>query len=144
MVGVCSGKNAELVRALGADEVVDYTKEDFTQRPDLYDVIFDTVGKTELDACLPLLRSGGSYLLTVFGPREVVAMLRTRLFGDKRVIGIATNWYWKSADLELLAELAAEGALKPVIDRTYPLEQAADAHRYVEQGHKVGNVVLTV
>ncbi len=144
VTGVCSTRNVELVRSLGADHVVDYTKEDFTQLGETYDVIFDTVGKTSLTRCKNLLNKGGRYLLTEFGPSAIVQMLWTSVAGSKRVIGAASNMSWETKDLHFLNELIEGARFKPVIDRCYPLEHIREAHRYVEQGRKTGNVVITI
>lgn len=144
VTGVCSTKNIELVKSLGADEVIDYTKEDFTSGGRSYDIIFDTVGKTSFSQIKHLLRHNGRYLLTEFGLREIARMLWTSWIGDKKVIGAASNLSWESEDLTFFKELIEAGQLKSVIDRSYSLEQIVDAHTYVEQGHKQGNVVITV
>lgn len=144
VTAVCSTKNLDLVKTLGADKVIDYTKEDFTSRDEYYDIIFDTVGKTSLSKTKRLLRRKGRYLLTEFGPKGIVQMAWTSLVGDKKVIGAASNFSWKAEDLFFLKELIEAGKLTSVIDRCYPLEQIPEAHRYVETGHKKGNVVIRV
>lgn len=144
VTGVCSARNLELVRSLGADTVIDYTKEDFTERGEAYDIIFDTVGKTSLARVKNSLKPNGRYLVTVFGIAEILQMLWTSLKGGKRVIGGASNLSWRPEDLVVLGGLIEAGELRSVVDRCYPLAEAAEAHRYVEQGHKRGNVVLTV
>lgn len=144
VTGVCSAKNAGLVRALGADAVIDYRAEDFTARGERWDVVFDTVGATALGATRRVIAPGGRYLLTDFGPAAMLAMLWSRWLGDVRVLGAASNFLWTSEDLARVGALLESGVLRTVIDRRYPLEQAAEAHRYVETGRKVGNVVLTV
>jgi len=142
VTGVCSAANLELVKSLGADKVVDYTKEDFTQSGETYDVIFDTVGKTSFARCKSALKPQGIYLASVITLTEIVQMLWTSMAGNKKVIGgIAPE---RTEDLLFLKELIEAGKLKAVIDRRYPLEQIAEAHRYAEQGHKRGNVVITV
>lgn len=142
VTGVCSAANLELVKSLGADKVVDYTKEDFTQSGETYDVIFDTVGKTSFARCKSALKPQGIYLASVITLTEIVQMLWTSMAGNKKVIGgIAPE---RTEDLLFLKELIEAGKLKAVIDRRYPLEQIAEAHRYAEQGHKKGNVVITV
>lgn len=122
VIGVCSTMNVEMVKSLGADKVIDYTKEDFTKNGETYDVIFDTVGKTTPSQCKSSLKNKGVYLNTVKGGTAVP----------------------RKEDLALLGELAETGWLKPVIDRCYPLEQMVEAHRYVDQGRKKGNVVITL
>ncbi len=120
VTGVCSGSNAELVRSLGAGEVVDYTKEDFTSGGRVYDLVFDTVGKLSASNGRRALKPGGHYL-------SVMSSIKLEM-----------------GDLEELKEFAEKDSLRSVIDRIYPLEQIAEAHRYVEDGHKRGNVVITM
>ena len=122
VTGVCSGANLELVKSLGASQVIDYTREDFTQNSTTYDVVFDAVGKLLPAQGKKALKPGGVYI-NVHADSDG---------GDKL------------ENLLLLKELIETGKIKPVIDRVYPLEQIVEAHRYVEQGHKKGNVVITV
>ncbi|MHC4843418.1 MAG: NAD(P)-dependent alcohol dehydrogenase [Planctomycetota bacterium] len=141
VTGVCSTANVALVKSLGADKVIDYTKEDFTKSGETWDIIFDTVGKSSFSRCKTSLSKNGSYLPTV-GLINNVLMLWTALKGGKRVkTGMSIE---KSEALLFLKELIEAGKIKSVIDRRYPLEQTAEAHRYVEKGHKKGNVVITV
>ena len=142
VTGVCSTTNLELVKSLGADKVIDYTKEDFTKSGETYDIIFDTVGKTSFSRCKNLLKQKGIYLATVFGLKELVHMLWTSMIGSKKAIYTVANE--RTEDLIFLKELIEAGKIKPVIDRRYPLEQTAEAHRYAEKGHKKGNVVITL
>jgi NADPH:quinone reductase-like Zn-dependent oxidoreductase len=144
VTGVCSTKNLELVKSLGADKVIDYTKEDFTECDETYDIIFDTVGKSSFHRIKGSLNLKGRYLLTEFGFPEILLMLWTSLIGTKKVIGAASNLYWNNEYLNFLKELAEAGKITSVIDRCYPLEHADEAHEYVEKGHKKGNVVLTL
>jgi len=142
VTGVCSAANAELVTSLGADRVIDYTREDFTQSGDTYDVIFDTVGKIGFSRCKGSLKPNGRYLVTVMGLVPIMQTLWTWMRGGKRAIFALS--VKKAESLVLLKRLVEGGKLRPVIDRRYPLEQIADAQRYVDTGHKRGNVVVTV
>jgi NADPH:quinone reductase-like Zn-dependent oxidoreductase len=147
VTGVCSTTNLEMVKSLGADRVIDYTKQDFTQHGQTYDIVFDTVAKSSFPRCKGALKSGGIYLTTFPAPATLFQMLWTSRFGGKRAVFAATGLRppgEKSKDLRFLKELLEAGAIRSVIDRCYPLEQMAEAHRYVEKGHKKGNVVITV
>ena len=143
VTGVCSTANLELVKSLGADKVIDYTKEDFTKSAETYDIILDTVvGKTSFSRFRNSLEQKGLYLAVAGGLKELIQMLWTSMKGGKKVVvGPAPE---RREDLILLKELIETGKLKSVIDRHYPLEQTAEAHRYVDKGHKKGNVVITV
>jgi NADPH:quinone reductase-like Zn-dependent oxidoreductase len=145
VTGVCSTRNLEMVKALGADKVIDYTKEDFTQSGETYDIIFDmVVGKTSFSDCRNSLNENGLYLAVAGGLKEAIQMLWTSVIGSKKVIfggGIAAE---RKENLLIIKELIEAGKLKAVIDRIYPLEQIAEAHRYVETGHQKGNVIITV
>ena len=147
VTGVCSTANLEWVKSLGADQVIDYTQEDFTENGKTYDIIFDTVGKRSFSECKGSLTDKGIYLATVPTPVMMLQALWSAKGGRKKVKFAATGLRpasAKSKDLVFLTELIEAGKIKPVIDRCYPLEQMAEAHRYVEQGHKKGNVVITV
>jgi NADPH:quinone reductase-like Zn-dependent oxidoreductase len=144
VTAVCNTKNVELMRSLGADEVVDYTREDFTTNGKRYDVVFDAVGKHSFRRCRHSLAPGGIYVETDLGflwhvPALVLA---TRWIGDKRV-ALPVPRYTKQEVLALV-ELIEAGRYRAVIDRTYPLEKIVEATRYVETGEKTGNVVLTM
>jgi NADPH:quinone reductase-like Zn-dependent oxidoreductase len=142
VTGVCSTPNVELVRSLGADEVIDYTKQDFTARGETWDVIVDTTGKAGTSRCRGCLSPTGRLLLVAAGLPDMLRAAWMALTSRQRIIvGPAPE---RAEDLRLLAELAEAGALKPVIDRRYPLERIVDAHRYVDTGHKRGNVVITL
>ena len=142
VTGVCSTANLELVRSIGADKVIDYTREDFAKARETYDIILDTTGTTTFARCENVLKEGGR-LVTVQGSlAQALGMERPSKASGKRVIaGVATM---KAEDMQLLARLAERGELKPVIDRCYPLESAAKAHAYVDTGRKRGSVVLSV
>lgn len=142
VTGVCSSRNVELVESLGADRVVDYTKEDFAKAGRTYDVIFDVVGKLPYARARSSLKEGGFYMTTLPTAATLLQMTRNSLMGGKRIkTGDAVG---NRESLSFLKDLAEAGKLRSVIDRRYPLEQMAEAYRYVEQGHKVGNVVVTV
>jgi len=147
VTGVCSTANLDLVRSLGADSVIDYTNENFAQIGKTYDVIFDTVGKSSFPRCKSSLPHGGIYLTTVLSLAILLQMAWTRKVGDKRALIMFTGLRTpadKAKDLVFLKELIESGKLKPVIDRVYPLNQITEAHRYVDKGHKKGNVVIAV
>ena len=147
VTGVCSTANVELVRSLGADTVIDYTKADFTQTEQTYDLIFDTVGNGSFSRCKGVLKPGGIYLTTVLTLAIYPHMLWTAKIGDKRAIIAYSNFRpasEKAKDLLVLKELTEAGSLKPIIDRCFPMDQTVEAHRRVETGHKTGNVVISV
>lgn len=141
VTGVCSTTNLEMVKSLGADKVIDHTKEDFTKNGEIYDIIFDTVGKTTLSQCNSSLKNKGYYLHTVMAGSELMGLWYS-MTTDKKVIGGTA--VPRTEELVFLKELIETGRLKPVIDRCYPLEQMVEAHRYVDQGRKKGNVVITL
>ncbi len=143
VTGVCSTANVELVKSIGADAVIDYTKEDFTRNGKTYDAIFDAVGKSSFSRCRGALEPKGIYLSSLPTLAGFLQDAWTSLAGGKRVrlIGIPKT---RSEELALFGELSTAGKLKPVIDRSYPLEQMVEAHRYVDTGRKKGNVVITV
>lgn len=143
VTGLCSTANIELVKSLGADKVIDYTKEDFTQSGKSYDIVFDTVGKSPFSGCLSSLKNNGLYLRAVhINLSPILRGLWTSITSSKKVIsGVAIE---RKEDLIFLKELIEKERMKSVIDRRYPLEQTAEAHRYVEQGHKKGSLVITV
>jgi NADPH:quinone reductase-like Zn-dependent oxidoreductase len=142
VTAVCNTKNIELVRSLGADEVIDYLKEDFTKKGETYDVIFDAVGKHSFLRSKGSLKDGGVFLPTD-GWANLGFWLLHKKVGDKKVV---TDFppRMRKTDVVLLRELIEAGEYTPVIDRAYPLEDVAEAHRYVDTQQKVGNVVLIV
>jgi NADPH:quinone reductase-like Zn-dependent oxidoreductase len=142
VTAVCSGANVQLVKSLGADTVIDYTREDFTQNAGTYDLIFDVVGATTFDRCKHLLEPQGVFLSCIMGLPDVARSLWTSIMRGKKIWGgVAIN---NPERMAFIAELAAAGKLKPVIGASYPLEQIAQAFKHVERGHKKGNVVITV
>jgi NADPH:quinone reductase-like Zn-dependent oxidoreductase len=143
VTGVCSTRNLEMVKSLGADQVIDHTKDDFAQSDETYDLILDAVvGKTSFSGCRDSLKQNGRYLAVTGGMKEMMQMLWTSMIGSQKVIAGPTAE--RAADLRFLVELFEAGQFKAVIDKRFPLEQTAEAHRYVENGHKKGNVVITV
>jgi len=142
VTGVCSGANVQLVKALGADSVIDYTREDFTKSGHTYDLIFDVVGATTFDRCQSSLKPNGVFLQNIMELSDIVRVLWTSITGGKKIKGgVAIG---NMANMGLISGLAEAGTLRPVIDRSYPLERIGEAFKYVEQGHKKGNVVITV
>jgi NADPH:quinone reductase-like Zn-dependent oxidoreductase len=142
VTGVCSAANIELVRSLGASHVIDYTQKDFTQNGETYDVIIDTTGTAPFSRSKVSLKEKGRLLMVLAGLPEMLQMLWVSMTSNKKVIAgpVASG----TEDLRFLAELAAAGEFKPVIDRRYPFEQMVEAHRYVDTGRKKGNVVVTL
>ena len=142
VTAVCNTKNVELVRSLGADDVIDYLEEDFTKNGETYDVIFDAVGKHSFRRCKRSLNPGGLYLPTD-GFWNVALWLLHKRVGDRKVV-FELPPRMRKQDVLFLTGLIEAGEYRAVIDRTYPLEDVIEAHRYVETQQKVGNVVLTV
>jgi NADPH:quinone reductase-like Zn-dependent oxidoreductase len=142
VTGVCSTTNVEMVKALGADKVIDYTKENFTQSGQTYDIILDAVGKSSFARCKGILKQNGIYLSVDITLSLALQMLWTSKIGSKKVIIGLPNT--TKEDLLFLAELLEAGKLKTVIDRCYSLEQIVEAHHYVEKGHKKGSVIITI
>jgi NADPH:quinone reductase-like Zn-dependent oxidoreductase len=143
VTGVCGTPRMDFVRALGADEVIDYTQEDFTQNGETYDVIFDILGRSSFARCKGSLNENGRYLLASFKLKQLAQMLWTAVTGsDKRVICALSAT--RLEDLVRVGEMVEDGTLTTAIDRTFPLGQAAEAHRYVESGQAGGKVVIAV
>lgn len=140
VTGVCSTANVELVKSLGADHVIDYTKTDFTKTGEQYDVVYETVNKAPFSSCVAVLKSNGTLLL---GAAMLGGMLRgawTSMTSKKKVIaGVATE---TAESVHFLKKLVENGQMKAVVDQQFVLEQIAEAHRYVDNGHKKGNVVI--
>ena len=145
---VCNTENIELVESLGADKVIDYTKEDFTKDEEKYDFVFDAVGKSSFAKCKPLLKPGGVYISSDLGymAQNVFLPLITPIIkpmiGNKKTVSPFPTDTRRS--VLLIKKLIEQGKFKAVIDRKYPLEQIVEAYKYVEKGHKIGNVVITV
>ena len=140
VTGVCSTSNLDLVKSLGADKVIDYTVDDFTTAFETYDIIFITVDKCPFSACEKALRKGGVYL-NIGRPLPSWEMIWASISRGMKIV-VGKNAPESADDLLALKEIIEAGRLKPVIDRTYPLEQIVEAHHYADQGHKKGNVVI--
>ena len=138
VTGVCSTSNVEMVRSLGADKVIDYTREDFSKEGVIYDIIFDTVGKSSFSKCKRSLKKKGYYLEAMI---KLSHVLRGKFSSINVIFGGATE---SKEDLDFLKDLIENGKIRSVIDRSYPIEQITEAHSYVDKGHKKGNVVITV
>lgn len=142
VTGVCSTANIDLVKSLGADNIIDYTREDFTNNGETYDVIFDTINKMSFSRSVKSLNKNGRLILSAAGVSEMLRGFWTSMTSSKSVMtGVISH---TAEDIGFLKKLIETGKLKPVIDKTYPLEEMAEAHRYVEKGHKRGNVAITL
>jgi len=142
VTGVCSTTNAEMVKSLGAEKVIDYTKDDFTKSDEKYDFVFNVVGKTTFSQCKGILKPKGIYLDNMMEVKDFLKVLWTSIVGGKKIKGgVSTE---RAENLKFFIELIESGKLKPVIDRSFPIEKTAEAFHYVEQGHKKGNVIITV
>ena len=144
VTAVCNTKNVKLLESLGADQVIDYTIQDFTKTGQLFDFIFDSVGKSSFGQCKPLLNKNGIYISTELGKNSenIFLALFTSILGGKKVLFPVPKI--SKEDVILLKELVESGQYKPVIDREYSLEQIVEAYKYVETGQKTGNVVITL
>jgi NADPH:quinone reductase-like Zn-dependent oxidoreductase len=142
VTGVCATPRLEFVKALGVDHISDYTKEDLTKNGKSYDFIIDILGKSSFTKCKNSLQRNGIYLLASFKMKQLFQMLWTSIIGDKKVIcGLSSE---SPKDLIFIKELVEAGKIKSIIDKCYPWEQIAEAHWYVENGYKKGNVVITI
>lgn len=142
VTGVCSTANMDLVKSIGADTVIDYTKEDFTQNGEIYDVIFDAVNTISVARSLTSLTKNGTMILSAAGMPEMLQGFWIALTSSRKVMtGVIKH---NASDIVFLKQLVEAGKFKPVIDRTYTLEQIAEAHAYAEKGHKKGNVAIEV
>ncbi len=147
VTGVCSTDNLALVKSLGADKVIDYTAEDFTDKTQAYDMIFDVAGKSSFARSEKALKPHGTYLTIVSSPAIIFQQMWTSKLGNVKAMLALTGLRpaaERLKDLAFITELLDAGALKAVIDRSYSLEQIVDAHRYLEAGHKRGSVVITI
>lgn len=142
VTGVCGPQGQDYVKALGADHVIDYKNEDFTANGEAYDVIYDILGKSTFSRCRGSLTENGTYLNASFKTGKVLQMIRTKIVGKKKVLCAFAGE--RHEDMATIRDLAEAGALRAIIDRAFPLEKAADAHRYVEEGRKRGSVVITI
>lgn len=142
VTGVCSTPRVDLVRALGADHVIDYTIEDFTQNGRTYDVIFDVLGKSSFSQCKNSLSENGVYLLASFKTPQLWQMLTTPMRSGKKVICALSSE--TRADLLHIKELVEAGKIKSIVDKCFPQEETAKAHRYLESGRRTGHVAITL
>ena len=142
VTAVCGPRGVEAVQAIGADRVIDYTKQDFTSDRERYFSVFDAVGKESFAHCRGLIEPGGTYLATD-GFRNLLLGLWTARLGDRKVMFKLPPRYTQQ-DVVLIGELMEAGSYRPVIDRAYPIEDVVEATRYVETQQKIGNVVLAV
>lgn len=140
VTGVCGTNRVDFIKALGADKVIDYTKEDFTNNGEKYDIILDVLGRTGFSKCKNSLTENGKYVLVSFKVKQLLQMMWTSIFSSKKVICVLSPQ--KPEDLLTVCKMIEEGKIKSILDKTFPKEQAAEAHRYVEQGSKKGNVVI--
>jgi NADPH:quinone reductase-like Zn-dependent oxidoreductase len=142
VTGVCGTPGLEFVKNLGAGKVIDYTKENYLHSGETYDIIFDILGKGSFSHCKKSLKETGVYLLSSFKSKKLLQMLWASITGGKKIVcALVTP---KTEDLVLVKQLVDEGKIKSVIDRCFPLEQTAEAHKYFETGNKTGNVVIKV
>ncbi|MFX1482167.1 MAG: NAD(P)-dependent alcohol dehydrogenase [Promethearchaeota archaeon] len=142
VTGVCSTTKIDLVKSMGADKIVDYKKEDFTKSGEIYDIIFDTIGTSPFSGSVRSLKDGGIYLFVTYGIlRSIRARVHNLTSSKKTVSKIIEE---TTDDLLFIKNLIEEGKLRVAIDRRFPLDQAAQAHRYVETGRKKGNVIITI
>ena len=144
VTAVCNTRNLELIKALGADRIYDYTREDFTEDEEKYDFVFDAAGKSTFSDCKPLLKKGGAYISSELGPggQNLFLPLTTKMFGSRKVLFPFP--FDIKGSINFIKDLYEKGKFKPVIDRKYPLEDIREAYRYVASGQKTGNVVLSL
>jgi len=144
VTGVCGTTNVGLVKSLGADYAIDYSKEDFTNSNKKYDIVFDTVGKSSFNECRNILSQKGIYLSTFPSLGIVFQMLLTSFSNGKKVKFVTAGLMQNKDNLNFLKKLAEEGTLKPLVDRVFSLEHTTEAHRYVDMGHKKGSAVIQI
>ncbi len=142
VAGVCGSARLEYVKSLGADLVIDYTREDFADRPETYDVVIDILGKSSYARCRRILKPHGRLVYVSFKMKQILQMLRTSVLGGKRVVCALVSE--RQEDLIFARGLMESGTIQSIVDRVFPLEQAADAHRYAESGAKKGSVVISL
>jgi NADPH:quinone reductase-like Zn-dependent oxidoreductase len=142
VTGVSSTKNLELIKSLGADKVIDYTKEDFTKTHQRYDIILDAVAKSSYSKCKKILNQGGIFISTRFSPLLLIQVMSTVLFGSKKAKTVFVNSNTK--DLEIIGELIKENKVKSIIDQSYPMNKTSEAHLHIENGHTRGKVVISI
>jgi NADPH:quinone reductase-like Zn-dependent oxidoreductase len=144
VTGICSTTNIDKVKGLGADFVIDYTKTDFTDSEEKYDIIFDAVGKSSFEKCKKILTDKGIYMTTIPTLGIMIDMIKTARSKGKKAVFTASGLQQNASNLEFMVKLAEQGHIKPVIDRSYALEDIVEAHKYVEKGHKKGSVIIEV
>jgi NADPH:quinone reductase-like Zn-dependent oxidoreductase len=142
VTGVSSTKNLELIKSLGADKVIDYTKEDFTRTNQRYDIILDAVAKSSFSKCKKILNKGGIFISTRFSPLLLIQVVSTALFGSEKAKTMFVNSNTK--DLEIIGKLIKEGKVKSVVEQSYPMNKTSEAHLHIENGHTIGKVVITI
>jgi len=145
VTGVCSSKNIDLVKSLGADQVIDYTNEDFTTNGQTYDIIYDTIGNSSFSKCKKSLTLQGTYMSPVLDFGLLLQMMMTSIFGSKKAKFSATGMLPRktiNSYLQEIKNLFEENKLKSIISRQYPFEQVPEVHRFIDKGHKRGNVVV--
>ncbi len=147
VTGVCSTSSSDLVKSIGADKVIDYTKGDFTKNSETYDIIFDLVGKTSFSQCKNSLKPNGKFLQAAVTLKVFPSVLWTSISSSKKSLIMATGLRppaERTKDLKFITELAESGKIKSIIDKIFPMEEIAEAHRYVDKGHKKGNVIISI
>jgi len=142
VTGICSTAKIDLVKSMGADKIIDYKKEDFTKNGEIYDIIFDTIGTSPFSGSLKSLKDGGIYLFVTYGILRSIRARAHNLTSSKKIVSKIVEE--TTDDLLFIKNLVEKGKLRVAIDRRFPLDQSAEAHRYVETGQKKGNVIITM